>query len=417
MVGGVAWGQAEESPPPAAGGPPQKAEARVLFDEGVRAYNAGHYAGAEKKFTESAAKDPELPGAWRWLGLVYRAQKRCRASIEAYQRYLKLRPVSQYTERVRREVELCRKELGLPARPANLPAGSGAVAVVADIEGAQVSVDGLARGATPLEPLPASPGTHEVTVSKPCHVSRTASVEVIEGQVSDLRVEMPRDPAAPREQCDERLRAATVKTPDRGAIKLAGPARPTRVTVDGAPVAVAADGWFEAPPGIHAVSAEFPGHAPWERRVVVVRGERREFLVEMRSTAERTRLRRFAWASLGLAAAAGALGVVYGIKEADTFDRARDLVELELARSPSAMAPYTSRAEIERLRDEASGQRTLALIGTGVALAAVGAAVGFFVVERDERIEGQPPALLTRLRVAPVAAADGCVIAVAGRLR
>ena len=59
----------------------------------------------------------------------------------------------------------------------------------------------------------------------------------------------------------------------------------------------------------------------------------------------RSNLRMMAWGALGIAAAAGATGLYFGIKEADKFDEARDLWERERKRSSSNPTPGEAQRE------------------------------------------------------------------------
>ena len=405
-----------------------KKEAARLFDEGSRFYNAGDLDKALTTFSKALEKDPNQPGSWRWLGLIYRARKQCRESIDAYTHYLKLQgdKPSRFSERVHTEIEICRKELGYAPIPKDLPAGSGALAVSANIDGAQVSVDGIARGATPIEPLPVTPGTHELQLARPCFVTVTQSVEILSKHVTDVRIELQKDPMAPRQQCDEQLRKAPVPVATTGIIRLETPAKPSSVLLDGKPIALRPDGSFDGAPGIHTLKVDTPDHEEWERRVVIVRGEPHSVPVVVRTTAQRRNLRIGAWSAMGVALASGAVGLYYGIKESDTFDRARDLHQREKDRSTGNMTPFTTREELARLEKDASSQRTLSLVTLGVAGAALATSVVLLVLERDERTEGQEPPMATpyasqgsarprRIAIAPVPLPGGAGLVLSGR--
>ena len=75
----------------------------------IEAFKAGHRRSI-----------PSCPGPYRNLGLAYRALNRCADALPSYEKYLELKPESRFTERVRREIDLCRAKLGrrrLPTRP------------------------------------------------------------------------------------------------------------------------------------------------------------------------------------------------------------------------------------------------------------------------------------------------------------
>ncbi len=405
-----------------------KKEAVRLFDEGSRFYNAGDLDKALTTFQKALEKDDKQPGSWRWLGLIYRAKKQCKESIDAYTHYLRLQgdKTARFTERVHSEIEICRKELGYAPIPKDLPAGSGALAVSANIDGAQVSVDGIARGATPIEPLPVTPGSHEIQLARPCYLTVTQSVEILGKHVTDIRIELQKDPAAPKDKCDEQARKAPVAVATTGVIRLETPAKPSSVLLDGQPIALRADGSFEGAPGIHTLKVDTPDHEEWERRVVIVRGEPHSVPVVVRTNASRRNLRIGAWSAMGVALASGAVGLYYGIKESDTFDKARDLHQIEANRSTGNPTPFTTREELAKLEKDANGQRNLSMITLGVAGAALATSVVLFVLERDERTEGQEPPMATpyaaqqqarprRIAVAPVPLPGGAGIVLSGR--
>src|SRR5262249_52654234 len=124
--------------------PEQKEVARKLFAEGEIAYNRGDYPLAEAKFRAAAQSDPDLPGPARMLGLTRRAEKNCRESITWFQRYLRLQPQGKFAPQVKQQIDLCRKELGLPQLGNVTPQqGTGILVVVTNIDGVVVKIDDL----------------------------------------------------------------------------------------------------------------------------------------------------------------------------------------------------------------------------------------------------------------------------------
>jgi hypothetical protein len=89
------------------------------------------------------------------------------ASTEA----VRIRPGSPLVPQVRDDIEACRGALGRPTYRQKLPAGQGALAIVTDVDGAQVTVDGIPRGPTPLPPFALNAGAHSVRL-----VSETGAV-------------------------------------------------------------------------------------------------------------------------------------------------------------------------------------------------------------------------------------------------
>ena len=70
-----------------------------------------------ESFKAAIAADPKLPGPYRNLGLAYRALNRCTDALPMYEKYLELKPESRFTDRVRREIDLCRAKLGQAPLP------------------------------------------------------------------------------------------------------------------------------------------------------------------------------------------------------------------------------------------------------------------------------------------------------------
>src|SRR5262249_28009423 len=106
----------EDKPPPTA-----NAEARRRFVDGNERYARGDYEGAIQSFKAAIAADPKRPGPYRNLGLAYRAVNRCAEALPNYEKYLELKPESRFTERVRREIDLCRAKLGQAPLPPTTP--------------------------------------------------------------------------------------------------------------------------------------------------------------------------------------------------------------------------------------------------------------------------------------------------------
>lgn len=80
------------------------------------------------------------------------------------------------------------KRAALPVTPGESVA-TGNLSVVSDPPGAQVVVDGKARGTTPLD-LALEPGTHEVTLNKKGYFTWEAEIRIKSGGVVPLEVEM-----------------------------------------------------------------------------------------------------------------------------------------------------------------------------------------------------------------------------------
>jgi hypothetical protein len=186
------------------------AEAKKRFVEGNERYSRGDYDGAVDSFKAAIAADPKLPGPYRNLGLAYRALNRCNDALPMYEKYLELKPESRFTERVRREIDLCRAKLGqapLPPRvethtvtgTPHAPEAQAILHVAANLIGgeatdeATVKIDGLVRGATPLT-IPVTPGPHKIHLSRAGFETANASVDVGPGERKDVELTMNKLP-------------------------------------------------------------------------------------------------------------------------------------------------------------------------------------------------------------------------------
>ncbi|HEX9104037.1 MAG TPA: PEGA domain-containing protein [Polyangia bacterium] len=181
-------------------------EAKKRFAEGNERYSRGDYDGAVESFKAAIAADPKLPGPYRNLGLAYRALNRCNDAMPMYEKYLELKPESRFTDRVRREIDLCRAKLGQAPLPPRVETHTvtgtphaaeqqGILHVSANLIGgeatdeATVKIDGLVRGATPLT-IPVTPGTHKVHLSRAGFETANATVEVGPNERRDVELTM-----------------------------------------------------------------------------------------------------------------------------------------------------------------------------------------------------------------------------------
>jgi len=179
-------------------------EAKKKFAEGNEHYAKGEYDAAIESFKSAIALDPKLPGPYRNLGLAYRALNRCSDALPMYEKYLELKPESRFTERVRREIDLCRAKMGmqpLPEQPHHTSSGfhpaeaQSYLHIAANLIGgeatdeASVRIDGIIRGSTPITiPIPA--GKHRVHLERPGFEKADAVVEVLPGQRQDVELTM-----------------------------------------------------------------------------------------------------------------------------------------------------------------------------------------------------------------------------------
>jgi hypothetical protein len=206
LLSSVASAADDEDEKPVAGEAP---EARRKFQEGNERYARGDYDGAVEAFKAAIAADARLPGPYRNLGLAYRAQNKCTEALPMYEKYLQLKPESRFTERVRREIDLCRQKLGMeplskppvPNTP-HAPDAQSFLHVAANLIGgeatdeASVRIDGVMRGPTPMT-VPITAGVHKVHLEHPGFESADAVVEVAPGERREVELTMNKLAVAP----------------------------------------------------------------------------------------------------------------------------------------------------------------------------------------------------------------------------
>jgi hypothetical protein len=160
------------------------------YAAGQDSYNLGHYDDAVAHFTKARALDPSKPGPVRWLGRTERAMKKWDACLADALAALRMAPGSPLCAEVRKDVEACRAGLGRPAFSGTLREGQGALEVLSDTEGAMVLVDGIRKGATPIDPLPLNTGVHTVRLTRDGYAPGETTVEVVEGVVIDATIQI-----------------------------------------------------------------------------------------------------------------------------------------------------------------------------------------------------------------------------------
>lgn len=375
---------------------------REAYDEGVEAYQLGELERARAALEKARSIQPELPGTYRWLAAVAKAQKRWEDCLAAAEEYLTRSKGGRYVDSVRKLHADCRDALGRPRFDGDLTRG-GAIAVTSNVEGASVRINGLKYGATPLLPRPVAAGPSDVTVEAPGYLPKTVSVDIVEGIVKDVHVDLERDPNAARAGSPRRPRADEVRV---GWVSFAVGVPGATVTVDGEPARADAKGRVARPPGVYAVEVRAAGFEPWRRRVRFVRGQERTVAVTLRRSAERARYRRRGFISLGVAAIATGAGVVFSFREQSAREEAQDIWDTETRRPPgvdTSFVPVRTRADLEDAVDRAQTWRAASLASYGVAAAALGVSVYFFVKERPAEREGYP----LPMAVVPLLDGDG----------
>lgn len=377
LAGGAAYAQQ-----PAGG-----ATFNQLFDDGVALYNTGKYDQAISYFERARDLNPESPGPWRYLGRIAKIQRRWEDCVRYSSEAIRVKPYASSTPEVRKDIDQCREELHRPKFRGEIPEKQGGLAVIANVEGASVTVDGIKKGATPLEPFPLNPGKRQVHLERAGYFPVDIEVEVIETITVDVVVDLQADPNA---RIDDRL-------PDDGhgtdvkvgwmviAINVPGAA----LSIDGQTPTPRPDGSYEATPGLHTVEVTAPRHEPWRRRVKVARGQKKAVAVKLRTTESRNSARKKALVAFGVAAVAGVSGAAFGLMENAAWEEAWDMTQIEQNR-PAGVTdpPVHTRAEIDDVRARGERYGWISYASFGVAAVALGVSVYYFVQERAPERKG-----------------------------
>lgn len=214
-------------------------EARERFHRGLQLFNQGDDAGALAEF-ERAYELVPLPLIQFNIGLVHAAMGRPVDAVEVLDRLLAA-PAELDAQKLARARTVRSEQLAM----------IGELDVVSNVAGANIEVNGVVRGRTPLQrPLRVARGTHIVGAVAQGHLPLRKEVRVPSGGVT--RVELNLDPA------DGRLAALELRVVPVGVeVRLEG--RRLATTPLPAPLSL--------PPGRHRVELARPGYRSETREV------------------------------------------------------------------------------------------------------------------------------------------------------
>jgi tetratricopeptide (TPR) repeat protein len=392
----------------------QKAGFDEAWNKGQDLFNLGKYDEAHVEFDKARALAPKLPGPWRYLGKIAKIQERWQDCADAYTEAIRLKPDSNNSDEVRTDLDVCRNSLGRPSFSGTLPKGFGALGVTASVEGARVAVDGIGKGATPLLPVPLTAGKHVVLVEKDGYLPYQVEVDVVVTIVVDVEAKLEPDPNA-KVVGPGHTEGNPGDEIEVGWVVIATDATGTAVLIDGKVPDPGPQASYQATPGLHLVEVSAPGRETWRRRVRIARGQKRTLSVTLRATDEVHRERTIGTVVFGVAAAAAASGIVFGLVENHKYEEARDAYEIEQQRPPNTMvmpglpeAHVTTRAEYEQMKDDANKYGLVSNISYGIAAVALGVSIYYFIDSRTDERRGFEPAIARRRsRLVPTVLAGG----------
>ncbi|MCD6498183.1 MAG: tetratricopeptide repeat protein [Deltaproteobacteria bacterium] len=376
MAGTPARGQTFSSPR-------QRAKYVRLYNKGNAFLYQGQYVPAIAHFKQAIAIAPQLPGAWRQLGLAYEGMEEYRSAIRAYQQYLKYAGTrGKYAVKVMLRINVCRSKVGLPPKKFEtfLTGRPGMVNVTCNVEGALVRVDNVQRASTPTGPLPVSPGLHTITVSKVGRLPWSSSIVIQSGQNASVNAVLKPDPSY--HLIVVRPRIAVPKT-TRASVIMRVNVKQFQVFANGKRVASGATGAYELGSGIWLVEVRAPGMLTWSRKVSLGKGEHRVFDVRLYNRKRQIAFSRYAWATLATAAALTIVGAGFGFAEDHAYERVRD-------------RDASSRQELDDFARRGKAYRAVSLTLYGAAGAAlITSAVFFLLHHRSESATGKVPLSLS----------------------
>ncbi len=79
------------------------------YELGIRKFDARDYAAARVAFEQARDMNPDLPGPWRWLGLIAKRQKRHAECVKLLSEALDLNPTSRHAPGLEQIREQCRR--------------------------------------------------------------------------------------------------------------------------------------------------------------------------------------------------------------------------------------------------------------------------------------------------------------------
>ncbi|HEU4405577.1 MAG TPA: PEGA domain-containing protein [Polyangiaceae bacterium] len=173
----------QPQPQPAPAGQPSAErlnEARAHYDRGLKLFDEGAYDGARVEFQKAYDLVPSFKILYN-LGLVHRQLVDYASALNSFERYLAeggLNIEESRRAEVTREIE-------------SLKSRVGSLNVTANVAGAEISVDDVLIGRTPLTgPVRVNPGNRKVSATKAGRVPASRVVQVAGSSVADIRLDL-----------------------------------------------------------------------------------------------------------------------------------------------------------------------------------------------------------------------------------
>jgi hypothetical protein len=377
----------------------QSPELTKEFQAGVDAFRLGHYDEARTHLEKARDLDPKLPGPFRFLAAVAKAQGKWQECLDDARRALVLNAASVEAAETRKLHDECRVSAGRAPYRGEL-ADAAAIAVTSNVPGATVKIGGLIMGGTPMAPRPITAGKLEVDVDKHGWKARHLEVDAPAGIVTDVDVELEADTSVGPETGTLAAKATkgTIIVPEEQVFD--GPrtcdpsaARSIHSTVDGRSNRY---GRFEVEPGTHIIVSDQGCKDEWRRRVHVAAGQELHIEPQFVATAPREHKERIGFAVLAGAGALLATGFGFALASESAANEARDIVRVESSRDPTqpidtSLEPLRTRADFNAAVDRANRDAVMSDIAYGAGIAAAGVAAYYIYIGAKQRTDVPPP--------------------------
>lgn len=354
----------------------QSADFTREYNAGIDASRLGKYDEAIAHLEKARTLEPKLPGPHRWLAAVAQAQNRWADCVKEAHLALELNPNSSEVADTKKLYESCRISGGGVPYMADLTS-SAAISVTTNIPGAQVRINGLTYGGTPLAPRPITPGPLDIEITKPGWRPVKAQVNAVVGIVTDVEVNLEADPNAKVGSEVDVNKPVKFKY----GYLLIPPDATTTLTIDGKATPLT-DKRIELEPGTYVIELSRPGKDPYRRRVRISAGQKSVVNPEFVDTEERGASETRGFYVVGAGGAALAVGFVAALIAERAGNEAQDIARIERGRDPSQplsqtgmLAPVRTREDLQDARDRHARWSVIsnAFYAVGLATTAFGA--------------------------------------------
>jgi hypothetical protein len=372
-----------------------KKDAEALFRAGQQAFELGKYQDAADAFELAYAKLP-LPAIGFSAAQAYRLQyfltkqpRHLERAVALYHQYVDQQRtggrIADAASNLAQLEPLLRELQASGASAAAAPVRTTRLMVMADVDGAQATIDGQG-GAMPLV-AEVTAGEHAIAVTAAGYQPVTIKAKAIDGETVPVDVQL---------------------TPLPAHLDVHAPAG-ARVELDGRPLGVAPIVGAEVAGGKHLVTITGRGRVPMAREIEVAFGQTAVIDAPLATTAQRRAAR---WVLIG----GGALAIGAGIAGGLAWSSDSKANDLETRRTTTGL----TLAELDRydhLRSQRDDRVTATWLVGGAAAATLGAGVLLYLF--DQR---SPDAAATvradhaprRIDIEPVVAPGGAGVSIGG---